>query len=90
MEKQTFAQKLWLPLLPNLVCLTAIKGFDVWLLHQAHRTNRASILRRDRAFQGGQDTHFYRLRADILICPLRKLQHVRRRNCRDASEPVGP
>jgi len=29
MEKQTFAEKLWLALLPSLVSLTAIKGFDV-------------------------------------------------------------
>ncbi|KAA1003595.1 hypothetical protein FVF58_35665 [Paraburkholderia panacisoli] len=90
MKMQTFAQKLWLPLLSNLVCLTAIKGFDVWLLHQAHRTNRASIPGRDRAFEGGPDTHFKMLRADILICPLGKVQHARRRNCRDATEPVGP
>jgi hypothetical protein len=46
MEKQTFAQQLWLALLPSLVSLTAIKGFDVWLLRQAHRTNRASVSNR--------------------------------------------
>jgi hypothetical protein len=41
MEKQTFAQRLSLPLLPSLVCLSSIKGFDAWLLHQVHRPNGA-------------------------------------------------
>jgi hypothetical protein len=37
MKRQTFAQELWLPLLPHLVCLTSIRGFDAWLLRQVHR-----------------------------------------------------
>jgi hypothetical protein len=41
METQTFASKLWSTLLPRLVCLASIRGFDVWLLHQVHRPNKA-------------------------------------------------
>lgn len=41
MEKQTFAQLLWLLLPPTLVGSTAIKGFDAWLLRQVHRVNVA-------------------------------------------------
>jgi hypothetical protein len=41
MEKQTFAKMLSLPLLQSLVCLTSIKGFDAWLLRQAHRPDTA-------------------------------------------------
>jgi hypothetical protein len=50
MEKQTFAQRLWLPLLPSLVCLTVIKGFDAWLLRQVHRMNRTSVSNCDGTF----------------------------------------
>ena len=41
MEKQTFAQLLWLSLPPTLVGSTAIKGFDAWLLRQVHRVKVA-------------------------------------------------
>jgi hypothetical protein len=40
MKKQTFAQKLWLSPLPRVAELTAIPGFDTWLLRQVHRTTR--------------------------------------------------
>jgi hypothetical protein len=41
MKTQTFARELWSSLLPRLVCLTSNRGFDVWLLHQVHRPNKA-------------------------------------------------
>jgi hypothetical protein len=42
MQKQTFARKLWLALLPRLVSLAAIGGFDAWLLRHVHRAKSAS------------------------------------------------
>jgi methyl-accepting chemotaxis protein len=40
----TFAQKLWLPLILNLVCLTAITAFDAWSLHQVRIEERENDL----------------------------------------------
>jgi hypothetical protein len=46
MERQTFA-KLLLLVLPRIVRLTAIKGFDGWQLRQVHRTPRYQSSCRD-------------------------------------------
>jgi hypothetical protein len=52
MEKQTFAQLLWLLLPATLVGSTAIKGLDTWLLRQVHRVNVAPACHRKRGIYG--------------------------------------
>ncbi|MDH6148633.1 methyl-accepting chemotaxis protein [Paraburkholderia tuberum] len=44
MDRLTFAQKLWLPLLLSLACLTAMTGFDAWSLHQVRIEERENDL----------------------------------------------